>query len=49
MEDNKVIKDYDEKGRLIHIKNSNGFESWYEYDEKGIKTHYKDSNGYEEL
>ena len=42
-----IIEDYDEKGNLIHSKNSSGNEWWNEYDEKGNLTHFKDSNGYE--
>ena len=29
------------KGKLIHAKNSNGFEEWYDYDEKGKLIHRK--------
>ena len=47
MEDNKVIREYDEKGNVTHIKYSDGYEEWKEYDEKGNETHYKNSNGYD--
>ena len=47
MEDNKFIREYDEKGRLTHTRYSDGREVWWEYDEKGNITHYKDSDGYE--
>jgi len=39
---------YDERGNVIHIKYSDGFEEWYEYDEKGNIIHYKNSYGSEE-
>ena len=45
MEDNKVIREYDENG-MTHYKNSDGYEEWY--DENGNVTHYKNSKGYEE-
>ena len=28
-------REYDEKGNLVHYKNSDGREWWKEYDEKG--------------
>jgi YD repeat-containing protein len=28
-------KEYDEKGNVIHSKDSNGYEKWNEYDENG--------------
>ena len=37
MEDNKVIREYDEKGNMTHYKNSDGYEEWY--DEKGNVTY----------
>jgi len=43
----KTIKDYDEKGNVIHFKNSNGYEYWKDYDEKGNVIHFKNSAGYE--
>lgn len=49
MEDNKVIREYDEKGNETHYKDSDDYEIWKEYDEKGNLIHYKKSNGYEEL
>ena len=41
MEDNKMKEEiinkpsiiYDENGNMIHYKNSNGFEEWWDYDE----------------
>ena len=47
MEDNKVIREYDEKGNVAYYKNSDGYEKWYEYDEKGNETHTRHSDGYE--
>ena len=38
-------REYDEKGNLVHYKNSDGSESWSEYDEKGNEIHYKNSDG----
>ena len=40
------IKGYDNKGNLIHQKDSNGYEYWYDYDNKGNEIHYKNSEGY---
>lgn len=39
---------YDNKGRLIHSKESNGFEVWHEYDETDKYISFKSSTGYEE-
>ena len=43
----KEIKEFDERGNLIHYKNSNGLESWTEYDENNNEIHYKNSYGIE--
>ena len=43
---NEPIKEYDEKGNLIHYKSPYGYEWWKEYDERGNETHFKDSNGF---
>jgi len=37
------ISKYDEKGNLIHFKNSNGFEYTQEYDENNNMIHFKDN------
>ena len=37
-------KDYDERGNLIHYKNSNGDEEWREYDKRGNCICSKTSN-----
>jgi len=37
--------EYDEKGNIIHFKNSDGYEIWF--DEKGNMIHCKDSDGFE--
>ena len=42
------IKEYDEKGNLIHRRDSTGFEWWHEYDENNNVIHSRNSNGYEE-
>ena len=34
-------------GNLIHYKDSDGYEKWYEFNENGNLIHYKDSDGYE--
>lgn len=39
--------EYDDRGNMIHCKNSFGLESWKEYNENNRTTHYKDSNGKE--
>ena len=42
-----TLHEFNKKGKLIHAKNSNGFEEWYDYDEKGKLIHRKYSDGYE--
>lgn len=43
-----VNRDFDEEGRLIHIKDgSNGFEEFHEYDENGNEIRSYSNNGYE--
>ena len=32
---------------MIHYKNQDGFEKWYEYDENGNRTYFKNSDGFE--
>jgi YD repeat-containing protein len=46
-EKNGFIREYDSKGNVIHIKNSNGFEKWREYDSNGNCIHSKNSDGFE--
>ena len=41
------VREFDDKWRLTHYKDSHGYEFWKEYDEKGNETHYKNSTGYE--
>ena len=41
-----IIK-YDSNNNEIHLKDSNGYESWAEYDSNNNRIHFKDSNGYE--
>ena len=41
--DGRVYK-YDEKGNEIYIKDSDGYERWYEYNSNGKVIHYKNSN-----
>ena len=41
------LHEYDSNGKLIHFKDSNGYERWREYDGNGKVIHYKDSNGFE--
>ena len=40
------IKEYDEKGNLIHYRNPDGFEAWSEYDANNNLIHYRDSGGH---
>lgn len=40
-------KDRDENGKVIHYKESRGFESWKDRDENGKVIHYKDTCGFE--
>ena len=44
----KVIRKFNKQGNMIHYKNSDGYERWWEYDDNGKLIHYKNSNGYEE-
>ena len=39
------LYEYDSNGKVIHYKNSSGFEIWYDYDSNGKEIHYKNSNG----
>ena len=39
--------EYNSDGNIVHSKNSEGFEKWYEYDAKGNEIHSKDSDGFE--
>lgn len=39
--------DYDSKGNMIHYKDSEGCEFWYEYDTKGNNIHEMNSKGAE--
>ena len=43
----KEIKEYDDKGNVIHSKDSDGYEYWNEYNDEGDMIHCKNSNGYE--
>jgi YD repeat-containing protein len=47
MSSKEPISEYDSNGKVIHCKNSNGFEWWQEFDTNGNMIHYKDSSGYE--
>ena len=46
MEENKEIKEYDERGNLIYYKNSLGTEVWREYNENNKVIYSKDSCGF---
>ena len=37
--------EYNSDGNIVHSKDSEGFEKWYEYDAKGNEIHSKDSYG----
>ena len=39
------VENYDERGNVIHKKDSDGDECWFEYDERGNKIHSKRSSG----
>ena len=41
------LREVDGNGKVIHFKNSDGFESWSKYDSKGNLNHFKKSNGFE--
>ena len=43
-----TLHEYNKQGKLIHFKDNDGFEEWYDYDEKGNHIHTKDSDGFEE-
>ena len=38
-----IVINCDEKSNLIHYKDFNGFEEWYEYDKNNNIVSYKDS------
>ena len=42
-----TLKEYDEKGNLIHYRDSNGYEEWREYDENNNPIHFRNSTGFE--
>ena len=44
---NKDTKEFDERGNLIHFKDSSGYEYWQEFDKNNNEIHYKDSDGSE--
>ena len=48
MDNDIVIREYDENGNETHYKNSDGYEKWYDYDEKGNVAHCKNSDGDDE-
>ena len=35
------IREYNNKGNLIHCKMCNGYEDWRDYDDKGNCIHFK--------
>ena len=41
------IKEYDEKGNLIHYRDSDGYEYWREYDKNGNEILIRNSDGYD--
>ncbi|MBR4789378.1 MAG: hypothetical protein IK024_00625 [Treponema sp.] len=43
----EYFNEYDDKGNLIHYKDSNGLEEWMEYDDKGNLIHHKFNSGTE--
>jgi YD repeat-containing protein len=43
----KPVCTYDANGKLIHYKNSSGFECWREYDSNGKEIYYKDNRGFD--
>ena len=40
-------KEYDYSNRLVHYKDSTGYESYYEYKDSENSIHFRDSRGYE--
>ena len=44
-----VIREYDEKGNVIHYRDSIGVKSWHEYDEKGNEIHRRNSDNVDYL
>lgn len=47
MKNNTELKEYNDKGYVIHYKDSIDYEWWKEYNNKGNEIHYKDSYGNE--
>ena len=41
------LHEYDSNGKVIHSKDSNGYEWWSEFDINGKLIHFKNSDGFE--
>ena len=48
MSSNQPVREYDANNNLIHVKDSDGRERWWEYDSNGKIIHFKDSDGWEQ-
>ena len=44
---NGNLYEYDSNGKLIHSKDSNGYEEWSEFNSNGNLIHVRTSTGYE--
>ena len=40
-----AIREYDSNGNVIHYKDSDGYEEWWEYDTNGNEIYVKTSDG----
>lgn len=43
----ELVNKFDSNGNITYIKDSTGYEEWFDYDDKGNIIHYKNSSGYE--
>jgi len=41
------VTEYDDRGNLIHSKDSDGYEAWREYDANDNMIYYRNSKGFE--
>jgi YD repeat-containing protein len=47
VDSSNTIREYDTNGKLIHFRDSDGYEWWREYDDNGKLIYSRDSDGYE--
>jgi YD repeat-containing protein len=47
VDSSNTIREYDTNGNVIHSRDSNGYEVWYDYDTNGKCIHSRNSHGHE--